>query len=148
MSQNAKYCISLFVVLLLLSQLFCCLLYPQHLYFAGKVMNGRKKYGVKYPDLYGDHSTADGKAFNCIQRGAQNAFENISSFHTLLLLSGARYPISASVAAAIYLAGRVMYMQGYATGKPEGRLRGSFMYFGIFAMVGMIGKWSYDLFTS
>lgn len=111
-------------------------------------MKARKRYGVEYPSLYGDSSTADGKAFNCVQRGAQNALENVSSFHTLLLLSGARFPISATIAAAVYLSGRVMYMNGYATGDPKGRLQGSFLHFGSLAMLGMVGYWAYEIFSS
>jgi glutathione S-transferase len=113
-----------------------------------KVMQARKKFNVKYPDLYGDSSTANGKAFNCVQRGAQNSYENLSAFHAMLLIAGARYPISASVAAAVYLLGRIFYFRGYCTGDPQGRHQGGFLHLGMLGLVTMAGMWAVELWRS
>lgn len=118
----------------------------QHIYMGVAIGKARKKYGVKYPTLYADESTnKQAKEFNCVQRGHQNSLENEASFLSLLLIAGARYPISASVAGMLYLAGRVCYFQGYCSGEPQNRMRGAFLHFGTLALLGMAARFGVEL---
>lgn len=112
------------------------------------VMKARKQFGVKYPALYADEATnKNAKQYNCVQRAHQNCLENLPGFYALLLTAGVRYPLSASVAAAVYLVGRIVYFKGYSTGDPQGRYKGGFLYFGTLALLVMVGKFSFELFT-
>ena len=52
-------------------------------------------------------------------------------FLAVLLVAGVKFPIPASIAGVVYLAGRITYFAGYSTGDPNKRLRGAFMYFGL-----------------
>ena len=47
--------------------------------------------------------------FNCVQRGHQNMLEYLPVFVGLLLVAGLRFPISAAIAGAIFVVGRVLY---------------------------------------
>ncbi|KXZ44011.1 hypothetical protein GPECTOR_75g735 [Gonium pectorale] len=114
-------------------------------YVAGVVLGSWLVYGVSYPELYASAENCPNaehrKAFNCVQRGHQNSLENQPIFLALLLSAGLKHPITAAVAGAVYLVGRVMYMQGYSTGDPDKRMRGSILYAGLFTLVGIVGKW-------
>lgn len=113
------------------------------------VVSARKKYGVKYPAEYADPSVnKEADAFNCVQRGHQNSLENQASFLSLLMAAGVRYPLSASIAGAMYLVGRVAYFRGYCSGDPKGRYRGGFLHLAHLALVGMVGKFAWDLLSS
>eukprot|EP00043_Microstomoeca_roanoka_P015935 m.160468 g.160468 ORF g.160468 m.160468 type:complete len:148 (+) comp16361_c0_seq6:604-1047(+) len=97
-----------------------------------QVMGVRRKYEVKYPTLYariGEGKLNDHQAlmeYNCTQRGHQNTLERAPSFMILTFLGGLRYPVCTAIAAQIWLASRVAYFLGYATGDPEKRSRGAF----------------------
>jgi glutathione S-transferase len=114
-------------------------------WMAFKVGQARKKYNVAYPALYAPAGHKNEKEFNCIQRGMQNSLENLPTLYTLLLTAGYKYPVSASVAGAVYLLGRILYFQGYSTGDPKGRYRGGFGHFGEFGLLGMVIRWSVEL---
>lgn len=122
----------------------------QHIVFATGVMNARKQYGVKYPNLYaseGDGVTKEGASrFNCVQRGHQNCLENLPSFLSLLLTAGLPYPRAAAAAGLVYLIGRWMYFRGYCTGDPKKRMQGSIMYIGLFSLIGMVIRFAVELF--
>lgn len=112
-----------------------------HGYMNVKVMMARKKYKVDYPTLYASAEECKNEEhrtkFNCVQRAHQNALENQPIFLALLLCSGLRFPVTSAIAAALYLAGRVLYMEGYSTGKPNSRAWGFFlMYPSLFCMIG------------
>ncbi|CAN0068238.1 unnamed protein product, partial [Ectocarpus sp. 12 AP-2014] len=47
----------------------------------------RKKYGIKYPQMYAEQSDANAVVFNCYQRAHQNVLENYPSFLLLLGLA-------------------------------------------------------------
>lgn len=125
----------------------------QHMYPMGVgVMNARKRFGIAYPTLY---ATAESgkkakeiEAYNCVQRGHQNSLENQPVFLINMLLAGVRYPVCASVAGCIYLMGRVVYFMGYSSGVPNRRLYGLFFYFGTLWLVGMVGRFAFELLTS
>ncbi|KAL4859302.1 Microsomal glutathione S-transferase 3 [Chlorella vulgaris] len=107
-----------------------------------KVGQARKKFGVKYPTLYEDATKPNAKAFNC--RAHQNSLENLPSFYALLLVAGIRYPVSASIAGAVALVGRIAYFIGYSTGEPSARMRGAFTHLGVIALAGMVARWAME----
>ncbi|PAA70165.1 hypothetical protein BOX15_Mlig020109g3 [Macrostomum lignano] len=100
-------------------------------YLAGRVMQARKKFGVEYPDMY----SKDSKEFNCVQRSHQNYLESMPFFYFMLVFGGLQAPRCSAACAAIYLAGRVVYAQGYSTGDPKKRMRGAFGYIGLFTLL-------------
>eukprot|EP01023_Acetabularia_acetabulum_P059222 TRINITY_DN71157_c0_g1_i1.p2 TRINITY_DN71157_c0_g1~~TRINITY_DN71157_c0_g1_i1.p2 ORF type:complete len:151 (-),score=17.36 TRINITY_DN71157_c0_g1_i1:352-804(-) len=123
-----------------------------NLWMSLKVGAARKKYGVKYPNLYANKDNCSSeeniKAFNCVQRGHQNSLEVLPTFYTMLLMSGLKYPVTASVLGATCVIGRIVYFQGYSTGNPNARQRGTF---GMMALLGLIGcslKFAFDLLSS
>lgn len=118
------------------------------MYMAFVVIKARKKFSVKYPQMYADESNKNAAEFNCIQRAHQNSLENLASFYAFLGLAGFRYPISGAVAGAAYLLGRIAYFMGYCGGGPQGRHRGGFLHLGMFALVGMVCRWSVELLRS
>ncbi len=112
------------------------------------VMKARKQFGVSYPALYADEATnKSAKEFNCVQRAHQNSLENLPGFYALLLAAGTRFPIAASIAAAVYLLGRIVYFRGYSTGEPKARSKGAFLHFGSLALLVMVGKFAFECFT-
>lgn len=83
-------------------------------YMAGAIMSARKKFDVKYPNLYatpGYHKKADD--FNRYQRGHQNYIENIGPYVTLAMLGGLKYPIANAIGSVLYMVGSVLYLKGY-----------------------------------
>nr|QPM92676.1 microsomal Glutathione S-transferase [Procambarus clarkii] len=110
-----------------------------------KVMKARETYKVEYPALYASESNAEGKKFNCVQRGHQNTLENYPQFLLMLGLGSIKYPLISSIGGAVWLAGRIAYFEGYSTGKPENRRLGAFGYIGLFTMMGCAIKGIYDI---
>jgi glutathione S-transferase len=54
-----------------------------------------------------------------------------------MMIGGLKFPITCAVAGAIYLVGRIVYQQQYATGVPNNRNRAAaLIYFPLFTMVG------------
>ncbi|XP_045596758.1 glutathione S-transferase 3, mitochondrial-like [Procambarus clarkii] len=98
---------------------------------SAKVGGARKKFKVEYPTMY--HKTND--HFNCYQRAHQNTLENYPQFLFLLLLGGLYNPIVSATGGAVWCIGRIVYALGYYTGDPKNRVKGSFAYFGLFAML-------------
>ncbi|CAF1344222.1 unnamed protein product [Adineta steineri] len=114
-------------------------------YMGVNVMKARKRFNVDYPALYASDSHPQSKAFNCVQRGHQNTLENYPQFLLMLGLGSIQYPLISSIGGAIWLIGRLVYFQGYASGQPEKRQYGAFQYIGMFAMMGCAIKTVYDL---
>lgn len=88
-------------------------------------MQARKTYGVPFPTLYaaGDSDTA--RKFNCVQRGHQQFLENLPITALLVSLIAQLAPRLAVGLGATWLAGRVLYFNGYAQGDPAGRVPGA-----------------------
>ncbi|KAK9814815.1 hypothetical protein WJX72_011943 [[Myrmecia] bisecta] len=112
-----------------------------------KVIDARRRYKVKFPNLYANKSHPDAHAFNCVQRGHQNTLEIMPSFLVLLVVAGYKFPVTAAIAGFLYCLGRIVYFKGYATGDPEKRLRGSFAFLGLFTLMGCIAYWAILLLT-
>ena len=109
---------------------------------AFRVVGARKKYGVKYPVLYATKENApalsdeDRTTYNCSQRAHQNSLEMLPSYLALLAAAGVRHPWTAAGLGSAYLAGRVFYFRGYASGDPEKRMNygTSLMYVGVLGL--------------
>ncbi|VDP55804.1 unnamed protein product [Schistosoma curassoni] len=82
------------------------------MYFARRVIQARKEHSVELPIMY--HPTD--KVFNCIQRGHQNYLEVLPFFLMALFVGGLRYPRTYTACGVVFLLGRLLYFQGYATG--------------------------------
>ena len=94
-------------------------------YLVVGVMQARKKYGIKYPNLYAPPGHKNEEAFNCAQRAHQNTVESQALFLVELVIVGLFYPLFAATCGALYSVGRILYGYGYATKGPDGRLIGS-----------------------
>jgi len=94
-----------------------------NMWMAINVGQARKKYEVKYPQMY---HTEPSHVFNCIQRAHQNTCESNPIFYFLLLTSGLQYPRITAGAGAVYLASRIAFALGYYTGDPAKRRWGGF----------------------
>ncbi|XP_069613229.1 glutathione S-transferase 3, mitochondrial-like [Ranitomeya imitator] len=101
------------------------------MYLGVKVGRARKKYGIKYPQMYSDKENV----FNCIQRAHQNTLELYPAWLMFQLIAGLAFPLCASVLGAVWVTSRVSYAHGYYTGDPEKRLRGGYGYIGLFGVV-------------
>ena len=88
-----------------------------------RIGGARKRFGVKYPDMYSDKHPQ----FNCYQRAHQNTLESVPFYLSLLLAAGIRYPCYAAGFGAAWLVGRVAYTIGYSTGNPEARIPGAIL---------------------
>ncbi|XP_020622016.1 microsomal glutathione S-transferase 3-like [Orbicella faveolata] len=105
-------------------------------YLGMNVGKARKQYNVPYPKMYDENKPI----FNCIQRAHLNTLENYTQFLSLLLLGGLEHPVVCSVAGAVWVVSRLFYAHGYYTGDPKKRMRGSFGYLGLFALLGCTVK--------
>ncbi|ODN02020.1 Microsomal glutathione S-transferase 3 [Orchesella cincta] len=96
-----------------------------------QVGKARKQFNVNYPTMY--HPTND--KFNCYQRAHQNTLEGYTTFLLVLLIGGLEMPVFSALAGIVWIAGKVSYAQGYFTGDPKNRLRGSYAYIGLLALL-------------
>ncbi|CAH2222414.1 microsomal glutathione S-transferase 3-like [Pelobates cultripes] len=105
--------------------------YVMLMYLGINVGKARKKYGVKYPQMYSDKENV----FNCIQRAHQNTLEAYPAWLIFQLIAGLAYPLSASVLGAIWVTSRFSYAWGYYTGDPQKRMKGAYGYIGLFGVI-------------
>ena len=94
-------------------------------YLVVGVMQARKKYGIKCPNLCAPPGHKNEEAFNCAQRAHQNTVESMPLFLVELVLVGLFYPLFAASCGGLWSVGRILYGYGYKTKGPEGRLIGS-----------------------
>ncbi|KAI8917836.1 hypothetical protein DFJ77DRAFT_428880 [Powellomyces hirtus] len=109
-------------------------------YLAHKAGSLRKQAGVPYPYLYAERSEAEKSPiknlYNCHQRAHQNTLESYPGFLVLLATASITHPLFAAASGAVWIVGKFFYAQGYYTGDPKKRLRGTFAYFGLFGLLG------------
>uniref|UniRef100_A0A4W3JKZ1 Glutathione S-transferase 3, mitochondrial n=3 Tax=Callorhinchus milii TaxID=7868 RepID=A0A4W3JKZ1_CALMI len=96
-----------------------------------RVGMARRRYHVKYPNMYSDKEPI----FNCIQRAHQNTLELYPQWLIFQLIAGAVYPITASVLGLIWVTSRFSYAWGYYTGEPAKRMNGSYGYIGLLGVI-------------
>ncbi|KAF0700979.1 Aste57867_8425 [Aphanomyces stellatus] len=113
-----------------------------------KVGAARKKYGIKYPQMYAEKGEKCFIEFNCVQRAHQNVVENLPVYYTLLLSSSIFRPEIAAIAGLTRSLGFVAYVIGYSSGNPEKRMWGGFGYLGLLASLGLSFEAAYRLITS
>ncbi|XP_075051452.1 glutathione S-transferase 3, mitochondrial-like [Mixophyes fleayi] len=101
------------------------------MYLGINVGKARKKYNVKYPQMYSDKENV----FNCIQRAHQNTLEVYPGWLIFQLIAGLAFPISASVLGVIWVTSRFSYAHGYYTGDPQKRMRGTYGYIGLLGVL-------------
>jgi len=89
-----------------------------------QVIKARKKYGVKYPDLYAPDGHKNKKEFDCVQRAHQNTLEVAPSVASCTMMVGLMHPITSAALCGIWSLGRVVYVLGYGTGNPANRRTG------------------------
>ena len=113
------------------------------------VIAGRRKYKYKLPTMYaaadilrldvdaggkllsgGDAAKArkrfdDAMKYNCHQRAHHQPLESYTSFVALSLLGGLRYPAVTAFWGLLWVVGRIVWANGYASGsgKPRDRYR-------------------------
>ncbi|KAL5010622.1 hypothetical protein ScPMuIL_012927 [Solemya velum] len=106
-----------------------------------RVLQGRSRHHVPYPNMYSDHSLM----FNCIQRAHQNTLEVYPMFLVLLIFGGLQYPKLSAVCGVIWIVSRVFYALGYYTGDPEKRKWGTFGYIGMLILLIINVKFALNL---
>ena len=68
--------------------------------------------------MYADSSTKEGRAFNCVQRGHQQALETYPQFLALSLIGGVQHPLLTTAAGAAWIAARLQWAKDYAEHGP------------------------------
>lgn len=76
-------------------------------------------------------------AFNCYQRGHQNALETVAIFIVSLGIASLNYPLIAGLCGIIFSISKIIYAWGYYNG-PGGRVFGGLLgYFALWVLVGV-----------
>ncbi|KAJ2955050.1 hypothetical protein NQZ79_g8879 [Umbelopsis isabellina] len=118
-------------------------------YLGIKVGGARKAAQIPYPYMYAEKSEAEKdpkkNVFNCAQRAHQNTLEGYPIFLTLLFAGGISAPVVSAAAGVVWILGKLFYAQGYSTGDPKKRMRGSFGYLGLFTLLYTSGLSAYTL---
>ncbi|KAI9675405.1 MAG: hypothetical protein M1817_001309 [Caeruleum heppii] len=110
----------------------------------------RKRAKIPHPNSYASDKQQESDpaayAFNCAQRAHANYVENHGMIMASLLISGLKYPLTATAMGGIWMVGRILYAVGYAKtpiGKyGSGRRQGLFFWmpqFGLVALTGWTG---------
>jgi len=73
------------------------------------------------PRLASPRNAENERLFACVQRGHQQAFETYSQFLALSLVSSVLFPITTALEGALWIAARLAWADGYASGKPDER---------------------------
>lgn len=105
-----------------------------NVYMAVRVGRARKAHGVAYPSMTGS------AAFMCVLRGHLNTLENQPAELAMLLLAGLVAPKAAAISGGLWVIGRWLYFEGYATGDPKARMRGAFNSFALLYQVYLVSR--------
>jgi len=89
--------------------------------FLPQVMQARKRFNIQYPKLYAESSDAHNVEFNCIQRAHQQTLEWLALCQVLAAVNGMVFPRTAAAFLCVWTVGKLLYIQGYSSGKPSGR---------------------------
>ncbi|KAF9269566.1 membrane-associated proteins in eicosanoid and glutathione metabolism [Marasmius fiardii PR-910] len=110
-------------------------------YQVSVVAKARGAAKVPYPQAYAEkaqeEASLEAKKFNCAQRAHQNTLEWIASVYVTTALSAIQHPKLTAGMLAGWTLTRIMYTNGYATGDPSKRGRGSRL--GFILQLGLLG---------
>ena len=67
----------------------------------------------KAPQLYAEGLSDTAIAFNCLQRGHQQAMETLPQFMTMSIIGGFTFPLTVSIFGMLWNIGRVQWALGY-----------------------------------
>jgi hypothetical protein len=84
-------------------------------------MQARKRFNIQYPKLYAESSDAHNVEFNCVQRAHQQTLEWLALCQVLAAVNGMVFPRTAAAFLCVWTVGKLLYIQGYSSGKPSGR---------------------------
>ena len=78
--------------------------------------DGEKDVDNRYslPNLYVDGQSKHARAFNCVQRSHQQAFETLPQLLFFTLVASAAFPLSAAGNMLLWIIGRLAWTDGYA----------------------------------
>ena len=117
-------------------------------YLVVGVMQARKKYGIKYPNLYAPAGHKYAMEFNSVQRAHQNTLESMSTVITQMLVVGLFYPVFAAACGGLWTFGRIVYGIGYAFG-PDKRVYGGLIsHLGDLPLQVALVRVAYDAYTT
>jgi glutathione S-transferase len=117
------------------------------MYLVVNVIMARKKYDVKYPNLYAPAGHKHAEAFNSAQRAHQQTLEGLPYFLMQLLVVGLYYPLFAAACGGLWNVGKIVYGYGYAKNGPTGRHVGGLIgHLGDMPLQVALFKIVYDLF--
>eukprot|EP00924_Labyrinthula_sp_SR-Ha-C_P015821 snap_masked-scaffold_4-processed-gene-10.16-mRNA-1 protein AED:0.42 eAED:0.42 QI:0/-1/0/1/-1/1/1/0/144 len=102
-----------------------------------KVAKARKKYGVEYPNCYAPPGHKNEKEFNSAQRAHQNVLENYPQFLALLAIASINRPTVAAAVGTVRLIAFVLFMTGYQSKGPQGRVAGAML--GMLSTLALVG---------
>ena len=77
--------------------------------------DGEKDVDNRYslPNLYVEGQTKNARAFNCVQRSHQQAFETLPQLLFFTLVASAAFPLAAAGIVALWIWGRLAWTHGY-----------------------------------
>jgi len=78
--------------------------------------DGEKDCEARYalPNLYVDGNSKHARAFNCVQRSHQQAFETLPQLLFFTAAAAAAFPLAAAANVGLWLVGRIYWSAGYA----------------------------------
>ena len=78
--------------------------------------DGEKDTETRYalPNLYVDGNSKHARAFNCVQRSHQQAFETLPQLFLFTSAAATCYPLAAAANLGLWLVGRITWSAGYA----------------------------------
>lgn len=74
--------------------------------------NAEERYAL--PNMYVDGGSKHAKAFNCVQRSHQQAFETLPQFYMFTATSALLFPVTAAGIVGMWILGRMVWSSGYA----------------------------------
>jgi glutathione S-transferase len=99
----------------------------------------RVKYNVPWPNTFAPEAHKDKVAFDCVQRAHLNFVENYPQVLGVVYFAAQEYPYYAFVTSCMFLLGRLVFANGYYTGKAAAKDAGTFGYMlGMFPLYGLM----------
>lgn len=108
-------------------------------HMAGSTNYFRIKFNVPWPHTFAPHGHKDKIAFDCVQRAHLNFVENYTQVLAVTFFAAQDFPHYALVCALFFLAGRLVFANGYYSGIAKNKDAGMFGYMlGYFPLYGLM----------